>query len=73
MGGSGDTECRLLIPSKVGGAVIGKKGSNIQKLRADYSANIRIPDAPGPERIMSVTAEDIGLCCQVILCSHWLT
>ena len=38
---SGDTECRLLIPSKVGGAVIGKKGSNIQKLRADYSANIR--------------------------------
>ena len=63
---SGDFEARILIPSKMGGAVIGKKGSNIQKLRADYNANIRIPDAPGPERIMSITSEDISTCCQVV-------
>jgi len=63
---SNDFEARLLIPSKMGGAVIGKKGSNIQKLRADYNANIRIPDAPGPERIMSITSEDLNVCCQVV-------
>ena len=62
----------------MGGAVIGKKGCNIQQLRADYNATIRfsqlraewtkanfsnsfprVPDAPGPERIMSVTCEDL--------------
>ena len=40
----GEVECRLLIPSKMGGAVIGKKGSNIQKLRSEFSANIRISE-----------------------------
>ena len=34
-------ETRLLIPSKMGGAVIGKKGCNIQQLRSDYNAMIR--------------------------------
>lgn len=63
---SGDFEARILIPSKMGGAIIGKKGSNIQKLRADYNANVRIPDAPGPERIMSISSEDISTCCQVV-------
>jgi len=66
MNNSNDFEARLLIPSKMGGAVIGKKGSNIQKLRADYNANIRIPDAPGPERIMSISSEDLNVCCQVV-------
>ena len=61
-----DFECRLLIPSKMGGAIIGKKGSNIQKLRSDYNANIRIPDAPGPERIMSISSEELNSCCQVV-------
>lgn len=62
----GEVECRLLIPSKMGGAVIGKKGSNIQKLRTEFSANIRIPDAPGPERIMGITSEELMTCCQVV-------
>ena len=67
-GNPSDVECRLLIPSKVGGAVIGKKGGNIQKLRSDFDsiANIRIPDAPGPERIMSVSASNVSDCCQII-------
>ena len=63
---AGEVECRLLIPSKMGGAVIGKKGSNIQKLRSEFSANIRIPDAPGPERIMGITSEELITCCQVV-------
>ena len=65
-GGGDKFEARLLIPSKMGGAVIGKKGCNIQQLRSDYSAMIRVPDAPGPERIMSVTCEDLEGCCCVI-------
>ncbi len=51
-------ECRILVPSKVAGSVIGKGGSNIQKLRADNNANIRIPDCPGPERCMTVACAD---------------
>ena len=38
------------------GSVIGKGGGNIQKLRQEYNAQVRIPDCPGPERVMSVQA-----------------
>ena len=38
------------------GSVIGKGGGNIQKLRQEYSAQVRIPDCPGPERVMSIQA-----------------
>ena len=38
------------------GSVIGKGGSNIQKLRQEYSAQVRIPDCPGPERVMNIQA-----------------
>ena len=47
-------EARVLVPSRMAGSVIGKGGANIQKLRSEYSAGVRIPDCPGPERIMSV-------------------
>ncbi len=36
-------EVRLLIPSKVAGSIIGKGGANIQKLRTDNNATVRIP------------------------------
>ena len=62
----GEYECRLLIPSKMGGAVIGKKGCNIQKLRSEFNANIRVPDAPGPERIMSINSDDLNVLTQVV-------
>lgn len=62
----GKFECRVLIPSKMGGAVIGKKGCNIQQLRTEFNAAIRIPDAPGPERIMSITCEELEGCCTVV-------
>ena len=38
------------------GSVIGKGGANIQKLRMDQTAQVRIPDCPGPERLMSIQA-----------------
>ncbi len=50
-------ETRLLVPSKIAGSLIGKGGSNIQKLRSDNNANVRIPDCPGPERIMTILAD----------------
>jgi heterogeneous nuclear ribonucleoprotein K len=50
-------EVRLLVPSKSAGSIIGKGGQNIQKLRAEFNASIRVPDCPGPERVMTVHAD----------------
>ena len=49
---------RLMISSRVAGSIIGKGGANIQKLRADNNATVRVPDCPGPERVMTVEADD---------------
>ena len=46
--------------------VIGKKGANIQMLRSEYSANIKLPDSPGPERIFSVAAADAEIVADII-------
>ena len=51
-------EVRLLIPSKVAGSIIGKAGANIQKLRSDNNASVRVPDCPGPERVMTIEADN---------------
>lgn len=50
-------EVRLLVPSKCAGSIIGKGGQNIQKLRTEFNANIRVPDCPGPERVMTIQAD----------------
>lgn len=50
-------EVRLLVPSKCAGSIIGKGGQNIQKLRTEFNANIRVPDCPGPERVMTIHAD----------------
>ncbi|XP_067001909.1 heterogeneous nuclear ribonucleoprotein K [Anabrus simplex] len=55
--GGGDTEIRLLIPSKAAGSIIGKGGHNITKLRTEYKASITVPDCPGPERILTVCSD----------------
>ena len=49
---------RLMISSRVAGSIIGKGGSNIQKLRTGNNATVRVPDCPGPERVMTVEADD---------------
>lgn len=58
-------EGRLMIPSKIAGSIIGKGGANIQKLRSDNNANVRIPDCPGPERVMSILADTSA---QIVSC-----
>jgi len=59
-------ETRLLIPSKIAGSIIGKAGANIQCLRNEYNANVRVPDCPGPERVMTIQADDAQTCINVI-------
>lgn len=59
-------ETRLLIPSKIAGSVIGKAGANIQTLRNEFNANVRVPDCPGPERVMTIQADDAQACINVI-------
>lgn len=59
-------ETRLLIPSKIAGSIIGKAGANIQILRNEFNANVRVPDCPGPERVMTIQADDAKTCINVI-------
>lgn len=59
-------ETRLLIPSKVAGSIIGKGGSKIQQLRSDNNAKVRIPDCPGPERVMTIQTDDTQAAVKVI-------
>lgn len=50
-------ELRILMQSKNAGAIIGKGGANINRLRNDYKASVTVPDSNGPERVLSVGAE----------------
>lgn len=49
-----EEEVRLLIPSKMAGAIIGKAGHNIQKLRTEYQAQVNVGDCTGPERVLTI-------------------
>lgn len=52
-------ELRLLMTSRDAGAVIGKGGSAIQKLRADHPGTvIQVPDCASPERILILNGEE---------------
>jgi len=59
-------ECRVLIQSKCAGAIIGKGGTNISRLRSEYKATVTVPDCPGPERVLTVMA-DADTTCDVLL------
>ncbi|XP_042903287.1 heterogeneous nuclear ribonucleoprotein K isoform X3 [Parasteatoda tepidariorum] len=50
-------DVRFLVQSKNAGAIIGKSGSNINRLRTDFSASVTVPDCPGPERILAIVAD----------------
>ncbi|KAL7052124.1 hypothetical protein ACKWTF_004777 [Chironomus riparius] len=60
-----DAEIRLLISTKMAGAIIGKSGQNIQKLRAEHDAKINIIDCKGPERILTIVSS-LDICYNVI-------
>lgn len=51
-------ELRIMVPSKMAGCLIGKGGANIQKLRTEYSCGVRLPDCPGPERLLNISADE---------------
>lgn len=61
-----DDEVTFLIPSKVAGSIIGKGGANISKLRNQYKASITVPDCPGPERVLSMTAPDVDTILEIV-------
>lgn len=69
----GDECIRLLIPSKVAGSIIGKGGKNITELRGKYKASITVPDCPGPERVLTISADQetalniVGDCLQSLM------
>lgn len=52
----GDIEFRMLLPSRSAGAIIGKAGATIQRLRSDYNAQVNVPDSPSPERLCVIHA-----------------
>merc|ERR1719374_506438 len=54
------------MASKASGAIIGKSGANIKRLREAFKAGVTIPDCNGPERILTVTAE-LGTALEVLL------
>jgi len=59
-------ELRILMQSKNAGAIIGKRGENINRLRNDYKANVTVPDSNGPERVLSLGAE-LGTVLDILL------
>ncbi|CAP31546.1 Protein CBG12588 [Caenorhabditis briggsae] len=54
----GKFEVRLLVSSKSAGAIIGKGGENIKRLRAEFNAHVQVPDSNTPERVCTVTADE---------------
>ncbi|KAL3866734.1 hypothetical protein ACJMK2_044015 [Sinanodonta woodiana] len=59
-------ELRILLQSKNAGAIIGKGGNNIKRLRTEYKASVTVPDSDGPERILTVCA-DLGTALDCLL------
>lgn len=50
--------CRLLIPTKFGGQLIGKGGSIAKEMRARHSVDMFIPDSRGPERLVRIKTDE---------------
>lgn len=44
---NGIVEIRFLVPSKIAGTIIGKKGENVMKLRKKHGVEIGVPDCHG--------------------------
>ncbi|XP_018782652.1 PREDICTED: heterogeneous nuclear ribonucleoprotein K isoform X3 [Bactrocera latifrons] len=52
-----DDQIRILIPSNIAGAVIGKGGQHIQKMRTQYKATVSVDDSQGPERTILISSD----------------
>jgi heterogeneous nuclear ribonucleoprotein K len=51
------SEVRILLASRNAGAVIGKGGDVIKRLRETYNCIITLPDSQGPERILNISGK----------------
>lgn len=60
-----DDKIRLLIPSNLAGAVIGKGGENIKRITSEFSAEVDVSKCQGPERVITIES-DLETCCSVI-------
>ncbi|CAF1232316.1 unnamed protein product [Adineta steineri] len=56
-GNHGRLDVRFLVCSRDAGAIIGKKGSNIQTLRQKHKVIIQVPDCDGPERVLTIQGD----------------
>ncbi|XP_067629608.1 heterogeneous nuclear ribonucleoprotein K homolog isoform X2 [Eurosta solidaginis] len=52
-----DDQIRILIPSGIAGAVIGKGGQHIQRMRTQYKATVSVDDSQGPERTILISSD----------------
>ncbi|KJH51683.1 KH domain protein [Dictyocaulus viviparus] len=50
----GKFELRVLVSSKCAGAIIGKGGENIKRLRNQFEGQISVPDSNSPERVLTL-------------------
>ncbi|CAI5439424.1 unnamed protein product [Caenorhabditis angaria] len=55
---NGKFELRLLVSTKSAGAIIGKGGENIKRLRSEFDAHVQVPDSNSPDRIVTIVAPD---------------
>jgi len=62
----GGIEMRILLPSKDAGAIIGRGGANIKKLRQEHKTQIQVPDCNGPERLLLISG-DLDTCIKALL------
>lgn len=62
----GQVDLRILLPSKDAGAIIGRGGANIKKLRQEHKTQIQVPDCNGPERLLLISG-DIDTCINALL------
>jgi len=51
---------RFIIPSKLAGQLIGKKGSHVNVLRDIYGVQIAIPDSATAERLCRIISKDLA-------------
>lgn len=51
--------CRLLIPTRYAGVLIGKQGSIVNNLRTQFQCQVAIPYANGPERTVRIMSDDL--------------
>lgn len=58
---------RVLIPSRAAGALIGKGGETVKRLRNDFNADVSIADSLSPERIFVISAPDVDAICGIVL------